>query len=94
MTAMKAMKVWIDQEACTGDAQCVEVCPELFFMHEDEHGYLGYVREVGGSGCDPTGTPVLRMAHGQAEVPPALEDAVVEAAELCPGECIVVVRGD
>jgi len=87
------MKVWIDQEACTGDAQCVEVCPEVFFMHEDGDGYLAYVRDVEGSGLDPTGTPALRMAEGRAAVPPELEDAVVEAADLCPGECIVVVRG-
>jgi ferredoxin len=30
-------------------------------------------------------------AEGQAEVPKSLEDAVVESAEECPGECIFVV---
>jgi ferredoxin len=89
-TAMTAMKVWIDQEACTGDAQCVDVCPEVFFMHDDGGGYLAYGREAGDPGCDPGGTPTLRMREGRATVPHAFVDAVLEAADLCPGECIVV----
>jgi len=88
------MKVWINQELCTGDAQCADVCPEVFFMHEGDGAYLGYVRNVGDSGCDDTGAPTLRMGAGRADVPESLEAAVVEAAELCPGECIVLVPAD
>ena len=88
------MKVSINQERCTGDAQCVEVCPEVFFMHEDAGAYLGFVRNVGDSDCGPTGAPKLRMADGRADVPRSVERAVVEAAELCPGECIAVVSDE
>jgi ferredoxin len=88
------MKVWIDQERCTGDAQCADVCPEVFFMHEGDGAYLGYVKRAGDSGCDPTGAPTLRMSDGRAHVPRLFEAAVIEAAELCPGECIVLVPGD
>jgi ferredoxin len=88
------MKVWINQELCTGDAQCADVCPDVFFMHEGDDGYLGYVRDVGDAGCGPTGAPKLRMSHGRAEVPPSVECAVIEAAELCPGECIVLLSED
>ncbi len=70
------MKVWIDQELCTGDAQCVEICPEIFFMHEDEVTTRSHVREA-----DTT---------GMADVPRSLEALVLEAAEYCPGECIFV----
>jgi ferredoxin len=88
------MKVSIDQERCTGDAQCVEVCPEVFFMHEDDGNYRGFVRNVGDSACGPTGVPKLRMADERADVPRSVESAVVEAAELCPGECIVVLSDE
>jgi ferredoxin len=37
------MKVWIDQDLCTGDAQCVEICPEVFVMREDGSALLGCV---------------------------------------------------
>ncbi len=39
------MKVWIDQDLCTGDGICVEICPSLFDMHEDG---LAYVKEAFG----------------------------------------------
>ncbi len=88
------MKVWINQELCTGDGQCVDVCPEVFFMHEEAGSYLAYVSNVDGSRCDPSGAPTLRMLDGRADVPPVIEAAVIEAAELCPGECIALgVRG-
>ncbi len=87
------MKVWIDQELCTGDAQCVEICPDVFFMYEDGRDYRSYVRNVGESGCGPDGKPTSTMGEGRADVPPSIEDAVVEAAALCPGECIFVEPG-
>jgi ferredoxin len=86
------MKVWIDQDLCTGDAQCVDICPDVFFMHEDESGYRCYVRDVGGAACGPDGEPKLKMGGGLADVPRTLEDAVDEAAECCPGECIFLER--
>jgi ferredoxin len=40
------MKVWIDQELCTGDAQCVEICPEMFFGYDDGATYRCDVRDA------------------------------------------------
>ena len=87
------MKVWIDQELCTGDGQCVDICPEVFFMHDDASSYRAYVRRVGESGCGPNGAPELMMAGGVSEVPRPLKRSVREAARYCPGECIFLERG-
>ena len=37
-----AMRVWIDQDCCTGAGLCVDHCPELFVVLEDG---IGYVRD-------------------------------------------------
>jgi ferredoxin len=37
------MKVWIDQDLCTGDGLCAEIAPAVFEMHNDG---LAYVKEV------------------------------------------------
>ena len=29
------MRVWIDQDLCTGDGSCTEIAPALFEMDED-----------------------------------------------------------
>jgi ferredoxin len=75
------MKVWIDQDLCTGDGLCEEICPDVFTLLDDG---LAYVKEDGKALNDPGG------AASQASVPSGLEEAVVEAAEECPGECIFV----
>lgn len=81
------MKVWIDQDLCTGDGLCAEICPSIFEMHDDG---LAYVKEetwkdiYNGVGNDP----VYKMATGLALVPDHLLDATIESAEECPGECI------
>ena len=36
------IKVWIDQDLCTGDGLCEEICPSVFAMHDDG---LAYVKE-------------------------------------------------
>lgn len=84
-----ALRVWIDQDLCTGDGLCAEICPSIFEMHDDG---LAYVKErewpnrfgPSGSGTDP----VLQMATGTAAVPDDLLDDVIESADACPGECI------
>ena len=86
------MRVWIDQELCTGDGQCADICPGVFFLHDDGNAYLSYVKEPGTSGFAADGSPTLRRASGVANVPPTLEDSVLEAAEFCPGACIFVER--
>lgn len=75
------MKVWIDQDLCTGDGLCEEICPSVFTLREDG---LSYVKQDGVVMSDPGG------AEGLAEVPHELEDAVREASKECPGECIFI----
>lgn len=85
---MTTVKVWIDQDLCTGDGLCVEICPDVFFMHDDGLAYVKEVTDRTGLGSD--GEPTLQMGKGQAAVSVSLEDAVIEAAEECPGECIFI----
>ena len=75
------MKVWIDQDLCTGDGLCAEICPQVFVLLDDG---LAYVKEGEDVKSDPGGQA------GLATVPEGLEDAVREAAEECPGECIFI----
>jgi ferredoxin len=84
------MHVWIDQDLCTGDAQCADICPDLFVMHEDDDGYKAYVRAVGPRSRAVVGAPNVRGGAAVADVPETMEGAVVEAATFCPGECIFV----
>ena len=74
------MRVWIDQDLCTGDGLCTDHCPEVFELLEDGISYV----------VDPDGV-VLNEPGGAESVAPVLarhEVAVVAAAEDCPGECI------
>ena len=86
------MKVWIDQDLCTGDGICAEICPDIFEMHDDG---LAYVKEAHwptmyGPDGSPKGEPVNQMAGGMAGVPEEYLDATIESAEECPGECIYI----
>ena len=76
------MKVWIDQDLCTGDGLCEEICPQVFVLLADG---LAYVKEGDRVMDDPGG------AAGLAPVPAGLEDAVTAASEECPGECIFLI---
>lgn len=76
------MKVWIEQDYCTGDGLCEELCPQVFTLADDG---LAYVRE-GGSVLDPGGK------LGIALVPEDAEDAVLDAQAQCAGECIYVQK--
>jgi len=77
------MKVWIDQDLCTGDGLCEEICPSVFTLLDDG---LAYVKQ----GDDVLSSP--GGAEGLASVPAGMEDAVVEASEECPGECIFIEK--
>ena len=86
------MKVWIDQDLCTGDGICAEICPDIFEMADD---VLAYVKEehwptMYGPDGAPKGDPALKMAEGTAAVSEALLEAVIESAEEYPGECILI----
>ena len=75
------MKVWIDQDLCTGDGLCEEIAPSVFTLLDDG---LAYVKQGDKVLSDPGGADAL------ADIPEGLLDSVVEAAEECPGECIFI----
>jgi len=74
------LHVWIDQDLCTGDGLCTDHCPDLFVLLEDGISYV--VGPDGQAQNDPGGS------ESMAPVPARHVDAVVAAAEDCPGECI------
>ena len=75
------MRVWIDQDLCTGDGICEDMAPDVFVILEDG---IAYVREGVQVMNDPGGHT------GLARVAPDDEEAVVAAAHACPGECIFI----
>ena len=79
------MKVWIDQDLCTGDGLCEEIAPEVFTLLDDG---LAYVREGDKIFAEAEGNP--QAAAGMANIPAGQEEAVIESAEECPGECIFI----
>lgn len=80
-TVGSPMRVWIDQDLCTGDGLCVDHCPDVFVQLEDG---IAYVRDPEGPLNDPGGSGSL------AEVPARRIQAAIDAAEDCPGECIFI----
>ena len=77
------MRVWIDQDLCTGDGLCNDHSIEVFRLQEDG---ISYVRDAltGEVMTDPGGR------SSPVHVPPHLEQTVIDAATVCPGECIFV----
>ena len=75
------MKVWIDQDLCTGDGLCEEIAPDVFTLLDDG---LAYVKEGAKVFSDPGGP------EGLAVVPAGQEEATIESADECPGECIFI----
>ncbi|MEP7204335.1 MAG: ferredoxin [Ilumatobacteraceae bacterium] len=71
------MRVWIDQDLCSGVAVCVQDCPEVFTLGSDG---LAYVTIDGR----------MYASDEQAIVDDALFEPVLDAAEDCPEECIYV----
>ena len=75
------MKVWIDQDLCTGDGLCEEIAPAVFTLLDDG---LAYVKQGDKVLSEPGG------AEGLTDIPDGQLDAVIESAEECPGECIFI----
>lgn len=71
------MRVWIDDTLCTGDGLCLQDVPTVFDWGDDD---LAYVKRDG----------QILGARELADVPPELENRVVEAAIRCPGQCIFI----
>jgi ferredoxin len=77
------LRVWIDQDLCTGDGLCVQYAPEVFEFDVDG---LAYVKDDNGE---------LQLAPGApANIPTHLKFEVIDAARECPGDCIHVVGRD
>jgi ferredoxin len=81
----RRMKVWIDQDLCTGDGLCEEIAPDVFVGLDDG---LFYVKEGDKVFAKEYGNE--EGAQGLAIVPKGQEEAVIESAEECPGECIMI----
>jgi ferredoxin len=75
------MRVWIDQDLCTGDGLCLDHCPDVFVQLEDG---IAYVRENGTPGNDPGGSGSLAWVQDRNH------RHVIAAALDCPGECIFI----
>ena len=78
---MFSMRVWIDQDLCTGDGLCVDYCDDVFMQLEDG---ISYVKEAGAVLNDPGGSGSLAQVRNRNV------QQVIHAAEACPGECIFV----
>jgi ferredoxin len=75
------LRVWVDQDLCTGDGLCVQYAPEVFEFDVDG---LAYVKNAAGDlQLDPA---------SQVDVPAHLRLDVIDAAKECPGDCIHVLR--
>ena len=79
---MSDLRVWIDQELCTGDGLCVQYAPEVFEFDIDG---LAYVKD---------GDDLLTAPGATTAVPESLRIAVIDAADECPGDCIYVTGAD
>lgn len=79
------MFVWIDQDLCTGDGLCVDHCPDVFVQLEDG---IAYVANDGVPSNDPGGSGSLVL------IPERHLAQVIQAAEVCPGECIFIEAVD
>jgi ferredoxin len=79
------VRVWIDQDLCTGDGLCAEIAPDVFIMMSDG---LAYVKEGEKIFAKLVGNP--EGAEGLASFADDRLEDVIEAAEDCPGECIFI----
>jgi ferredoxin len=77
------LRVWIDQDLCTGDGLCAQYAPEVFELDIDG---LAYVKDGAGD--------LLQEAGARTDVPASLRLEVIDSAKECPGDCIHVEHRD
>ena len=94
MAEATKLVVWIDQDLCTGDGICEEITPDVFTARDDglwvvkeESKHFGSTILFDGKEGDGHGP---EGARGLARVPDSLIEDVLESAEECPGECIMI----
>lgn len=92
--AATALMVWIDQDLCTGDGICSEICPDVFVGRDDglwvvkeEASHFGETIVFDGADGPGHGPD---MGRGVARIPDSMIELAVDAAEECPGECIMI----
>ena len=88
------MKVWIDQDLCTGDGLCEEIAPETFFGQDDGLFYVKESAELFGAEKRFDGVANPAGPEGMARIADTSLERVIEAAEECPGECIFIEVGE
>ena len=71
------MRVWIDQDECSGVGVCVDACAQVFTLGSDGLAYVVVGGRVYGS-------------NEYAIVDDSLLEPVLDAAEDCPQACIYV----
>jgi ferredoxin len=76
------MQVWIDQDLCTGDGLCEQICPDVFKLQSDGVSYVFDASGIREGGASDPGRFVT--------VPAGFVDDVLDAAAECPGECIFI----
>lgn len=84
------MRVWIDQDLCTGDGLCAEIAPDVFFGQDDGLFYVMEAAANFGVEVRYDGINHPAGAEGMARVHDGGDERVIEAAEECPGECIFI----
>jgi len=84
------VKVWIDQDLCTGDGLCEEIAPDVFFGMDDGLFYVKESADAFGQEKLFDGEASPAGSDGTARIPEGKEESVIEAAEECPGECIFI----
>ena len=80
-SADEPLRVWVDQDLCTGDGLCVQYAKEVFEFDVDG---LAYVKDASGE--------LMTTAGARTDVPAHLRLDVIDAAKECPGDCIHVLR--
>jgi len=84
------MKVWIDQDLCTGDGLCEELAPDVFYAMDDGLFYVKESADNFGTEKKFDGASNPAGADGMARIPDGGLERVIESAEECPGECIFI----
>lgn len=82
------MKVWIDPHECMGAGTCEQIAPEVFHARGDGTWVVKEDAAFFGSTTVFDGISAPDGAGGVARIPDIVLDAVLDAAEQCPGECI------
>ncbi len=82
--------VWIDQDLCTGDGICEEIAPDVFQERDDGLWVVKESAQHWGTEIVFDGNQAADGSRGVARVHDSQLEAVVEAAEECPGECIMI----